>query len=122
MGEPANLKGRGSCVTDKEILDMLEKRLSDDAVYYDRVCWRGISHEHFAKRTYAKELCETIRALRAEDENEPKGCPFSGKKPLVHSNGNMYEVRCENDDCKIAPSSYRYSTREEAVDAWNERG
>lgn len=81
-------------------------------------------HSFFQAWASAGKYAEDIISIAqsAIDEDEPRVCPFCGKKPLVHSDGNMYEVRCENDDCKVAPSSYRYSSRGDAVDAWNERG
>lgn len=52
-------------MTETAILDTLEQHLSDDAVYYDRVCMRGVSPVHYAKRTYALEILDKIRTLRS---------------------------------------------------------
>lgn len=51
-------------MTDKEILDELERRCSRDFVYYDNACLRGHSPDLFAHRCYAKETLDFIKERR----------------------------------------------------------
>ena len=101
---------------DSEILDKLEERLRDDRDCLARLKVSG------DLSNFIQELLDDICRRREGNCDTPKPCPFCGKIPKVRYDGIMYEVACDNDDCKIAPSSYRYSTKEEAFDAWNKRG
>lgn len=55
------------------ILEELEKRLSDDFVYYDNVCVRGISPTHMAIRNYAHELLEWIKERTPKEDEDIRG-------------------------------------------------
>jgi len=51
-------------MTDKEILDKLEKKFGDDLVYYDNATIRHFSPDLVARKHYAKESLEFIQGLR----------------------------------------------------------
>ena len=108
-------------MTDKEILDGLEERLESDVKFYTHITSGDSSPRFKAKRTYAKEILDIIKTCRGRESDNPLPCPFCGEMPTVTESPD-YEVRCENDDCPIAPSTYRYGTREQAIDDWNRRG
>jgi Lar family restriction alleviation protein len=68
-----------------------------------------------------------------EDNNiELKPCPFCGYMPQVYSydyklpSGKVYArqwaVECSYHECQAQPSvDWHYTTRKEAVEAWNRR-
>ena len=55
------------------ILEELEKKLSDDFVYYDNVNVRGISPTHFAIRNYVHELLEWIKERTPKEDEDIRG-------------------------------------------------
>ena len=57
---------------------------------------------------------------------ELKSCPFCGSKAIVHTwfavdKKLMYLVRCENDECRIQPTTDYHVSEEVVVREWNRR-
>ena len=53
-----------------------------------------------------------------------KSCPFCGEKPAVnyYPHLNRYDVVCASGwGCAVMPSTFVYTNKEDAIDAWNAR-
>ena len=60
--------------------------------------------------------------------NELKPCPFCGGGANLNSDTNglnqkIFWVECAmtKSICKVIPTTWRYKTKEDAIEAWNER-
>lgn len=64
--------------------------------------------------------CWYLTYTRAFKE-DLKPCPFCGSEASVHSGTEDHYVLCRNDDCVAALVARSFSSREEAIAAWNKR-
>lgn len=56
-------------------------------------------------------------------QNELKPCPFCGGEAKIGkiSIDKTYYVQCGNGYCDVLPSTYTYTTEEQAIEHWNRR-
>lgn len=58
--------------------------------------------------------------------NELKPCPFCGGESRLHEHPPVcsitgYWVECSNGGCPVGPVSHAFDSRQDAIDAWNNR-
>ena len=54
-----------------------------------------------------------------------KPCPFCGNEPKIEFNESIgyvsYYVKCINLECNVEVYTFDFNTKEEAIEAWNNR-
>lgn len=61
-----------------------------------------------------------INRTISELPDDPRPCPFCGAEATIEDGKDWAHVRCINRDC-AGTTTRMFSTREEAIEAWNKR-